>query len=118
MACPDNDKIADIINERVYAGAPDGDMVGVEEAADEITKLFSDEIARLKQRESDLLSANNRYLERARGAEHQRGLLAQSLGEVLVATGICRPEVSLTGPELLLLANSYVKSEEAQPDAS
>jgi len=41
---------------------------GYKYAGDEITSLRA-EVERLKQREADLLSANNRYLERARTAE-------------------------------------------------
>jgi hypothetical protein len=39
---------------------------------------------------------------------HERDLLAQALGRVLVATGVAN-DMPLTGPQLLLLADDYVE---------
>lgn len=40
-------------------------------------------------------------------ALHQRNLLGEALGKVLVAAGMIRPDVDLTGPELLLAADTF-----------
>jgi hypothetical protein len=40
--------------------------------------------------------------------KHERDLLAQALGRVLVATGVANDQ-PLTGPQLLLLADDYVE---------
>jgi hypothetical protein len=42
--------------------------------------------------------------------EHQRDLLGQALGEVLVAAGMIRADAHMTGPQLLLAASDFVRS--------
>lgn len=41
-------------------------------------------------------------------AQHQRQLLATALGEVLVAAGMVRADAPMTGPELLMAADTFV----------
>lgn len=43
-------------------------------------------------------------------ATHREKLLAQSLGEVLVWAGVIRPDLELTGPELLMAAKTLTES--------
>lgn len=40
-------------------------------------------------------------------AQRQRGLLAEALGKVLVAAGMVRADAAMTGPELLLAADTF-----------
>lgn len=40
---------------------------------------------------------------------HQRDLLAQTLGNLLVAMNVIRSDVCLTGPELLLTAETAIE---------
>ena len=39
---------------------------------------------------------------------HQRDLLGDALGRLLVAIGMTRADAPLTGPELLLAAETYI----------
>lgn len=48
-------------------------------------------------------------------ANHQRNLLAQALGKLLVAIGMTRPDAPLTGPELLLAAETAIESMQPPP---
>lgn len=41
-------------------------------------------------------------------ANHRTHLLAEALGNVLIAAGMVREDASMTGPELLLAAETYV----------
>jgi hypothetical protein len=41
--------------------------------------------------------------------KHERDLLAQAIQQAAVKAGICHPDVSLTGPQLLLLANDMAE---------
>lgn len=55
--------------------------------------------------------------ETADALRHQRGLLAEALGKVLVSYGVIRKDAALTGPELLLAAETAVETH-SSPDNS
>jgi hypothetical protein len=46
------------------------------------------------------------------GLRHQRNLLAEALGKLLLAYGIIRADAALTGPELLLAAEDALQLAE------
>lgn len=48
------------------------------------------------------------------GMKHQRDLLGEALGKVLVAAGMIRADVDMTGPELLLAAEDFCREPNAE----
>lgn len=48
---------------------------------------------------------------------HQRDLLADALGRLLQASGVTRTGAALTGPELLLAAETAIDVANAEMDA-
>lgn len=52
---------------------------------------------------------------------NQRDLLAEALGKLLQAYGIVRPDIAMTGPELLMAAEeatAWQSSQTLQPDVA
>lgn len=74
----------------------------------------------------DLVAAMNRLgwyqagvgeLRLTASVTNQRDLLAQALGKLLVAQGMVRPDAQLTGPELLLAADTAIEGIQQHKEA-